>query len=77
MTRLENFGHVIANKEYLTLDPCHMLKLGMLLEASQSTFIDQNGGKLKWKVFKNIHALQQQKGLKHSNRLTWNLKNIR
>ena len=65
---------------YVTLDPCHMLKLARNALGSLSTFIDQNGGKTKWEFFKNLHALQQQEGLKLSNRLTTQhreFKNIR
>ena len=46
-----------------------MLKLARNALGSLSTFVDQNGGKIKWEFFKNLHALQQQ-GLKLSNRLT-------
>ena len=47
-----------------------MLKLARNALGSLSTFVDQNGGKIKWEFFKNLHALQQQEGLKLSNRLT-------
>jgi hypothetical protein len=55
---------------YVILDPCHMLKLARNALGSLLSFNDQNGGKIKWEFFHNLHVLQQHEGLKLSNRLT-------
>jgi hypothetical protein len=47
-----------------------MLKLARNALANFFSFNYQNGGKIKWEVFRNLHVLQQHEGLKLSNWLT-------
>lgn len=51
------------------LDACHMLKLVRNTIADQKVLIAADGTEIKWGYIEELHALQQQEGLRLGNRL--------
>lgn len=54
---------------YVFLDPSHMLKLVRNALGNKKQLLDNNGNKIEWKYFKELHKLQESEGLHLANKL--------
>ena len=72
-TIISKFKHPTAAEDvFVIADPCHMLKLSRNALAHLGTIIDNEGEKIQWEHFQQLHILQEQKGLKMGNKITAN-----
>ena len=51
-------------------DMPHMLKLGRNALSELKVFLDENGEKIEWRFFENLHDEQQKEGIKFANKLS-------
>lgn len=61
--------HNPANRIFVLLDACHMLKLVRNCIAEWGTLYDGDGGRISWDYVVNLAKLQSQEGLRLGNKL--------
>ena len=67
------FQHPTTGEDvFIIADPCHMLKLARNALAFLGTITDEEGQKIQWDYFQQLHMLQQEQGLKMGNKLSSN-----
>ena len=67
------FQHPTTGEDvFIIADPCHMLKLARNALAFLGTITDEEGQKIQWAYFQQLHILQQEQGLKMGNKLSFN-----
>ena len=67
------FQHATTGEDvFLIADPSHMLKLARNALAFLGTISDEDGQKIQWHYFRQLHMPQQEEGLKMGNKLSFN-----
>ena len=67
------FQHPTTGEDvFLIADPSHMLKFARNALAFLGTITDEDGQKIQWHYFQQLHMLQQEEGLKMANKLSFN-----
>ena len=67
------FQHPTTGEDVIMIaDPSHMLKLARNALAFLGTITDEDGQKIQWHYFQQLHMLQQEEGVKMTNKLSFN-----